>query len=493
MTTIGIGISQLLRDCPDENAARSNPGSSVSMCSHFEKILTCVEVLADGFTVALAVVGGYAAYHLLELGKRLEYPDRMVWLVAFAMAALDVILLDRDGAYQSGNSLLRIKETERSLRVSAQTFLLVLPVTFFTSHIFSRGAFAFALVSVPLLQVLEKQLLFLAVRALRSKGLGIQNVLIYGAGSNGRRIFSALTRSLKLGLNPVAIIDDNSELHGRKIFEYGYRRSHSLRVISAPITRELLEKHQCRFVVIAIPDLDGEKFARVAEVARQANARLAFIPGHAAETEYWTEHADLDGTLLSLVGRPAKHWYYQTAKRPFDLLGAFALMVCLAPLWLLIAILVHLDSPGPSLFCQKRVGLNGKLFDLYKFRSMHVDSPAYEFSPNHSDDPRITSIGRFLRRSSLDELPQLINVLKGEMSLVGPRPEMPFIVNQYNSLQRQRLHVTPGITGLWQLSADREFRIHENIQYDLYYIRNRSFFMDIAILLHTVVFAMRGV
>ena len=105
----------------------------------------------------------------------------------------------------------------------------------------------------------------------------------------------------------------------------------------------------------------------------------------------------------------------------------------------------------------------------------------------------MTSVGRFLRRSSLDELPQLINVVKGEMSLVGPRPEMHFIAQQHGPVHRQRLEVPPGITGLWQLSGDRAFQIHENIQYDLYYIRHRSFLMDFAILLHTMVFAMRGV
>ena len=98
-----------------------------------------------------------------------------------------------------------------------------------------------------------------------------------------------------------------------------------------------------------------------------------------------------------------------------------------------------------------------------------------------------------LRRTSLDELPQLFNVLAGSMSLVGPRPEMPFIVEQYNDTHRQRLQVKPGLTGLWQLSGDRAFRIHENIEYDLYYIQRRNFFMDLAIVLHTVVFAMRGI
>ena len=168
------------------------------------------------------------------------------------------------------------------------------------------------------------------------------------------------------------------------------------------------------------------------------------------------------------------------------------LLLLLAPLCFLIAVLIWLDSPGPIFFVQKRVGRDGEFFHMYKFRSMHATAPRYDFSPTQSSDARITPIGRFLRRTSLDELPQLINVFRGDMSLVGPRPEMPFIVHRYNSWQRQRLQVIPGITGLWQLSADRAFPIHENIQHDLNYIQNRTFFMDIAILVHTPLRALRG-
>jgi lipopolysaccharide/colanic/teichoic acid biosynthesis glycosyltransferase len=174
-----------------------------------------------------------------------------------------------------------------------------------------------------------------------------------------------------------------------------------------------------------------------------------------------------------------------------DLIVSSLALLLIAPLLALIAFLIKLDSPGPAFFIQKRVGRNGEFFSIYKFRSMYTDAQKYDFSPTMSSDPRITRIGRFLRRTSLDELPQLINVFLGSMSLVGPRPEMPFIVQDYTSEHRQRLQVIPGITGLWQISADRAFLIHENIQYDLYYIRNRSFFMDIAILAHTLIFAIR--
>jgi lipopolysaccharide/colanic/teichoic acid biosynthesis glycosyltransferase len=176
-----------------------------------------------------------------------------------------------------------------------------------------------------------------------------------------------------------------------------------------------------------------------------------------------------------------------------DVVVSLASLVVLLPLFALIALLVRLDSEGPIFFKQQRVGKKGRVFEIYKFRSMRVDASKYEFCPTTVEDSRITRIGRILRKTSLDELPQILNVLKGEMSLVGPRPEMPFIVDMYGPRERQRLSVVPGITGMWQLSADRAYLIHENLQYDLYYIRNRGFFMDIAILLHTAIFAVKGV
>ena len=184
---------------------------------------------------------------------------------------------------------------------------------------------------------------------------------------------------------------------------------------------------------------------------------------------------------------------YDLIKRMFDLAMAFVLLVLAAPLMLIAALLIRLDSPGPVLFCQERVGQDGKGFLLWKFRSMYADAPRYAPSPASDCDPRVTRVGRALRRGSVDELPQLINVLRGEMSLVGPRPEMPFIVEAYTSRKRQRLAVKPGITGLWQISPARAWPIHENLGYDLHYIRHRNLALDGAILLSTIVAVVRGV
>ena len=169
------------------------------------------------------------------------------------------------------------------------------------------------------------------------------------------------------------------------------------------------------------------------------------------------------------------------------------MLACLAPLFGLIALAVKLDSPGPVFFSHHRVGKQGKLFRLFKFRSLRTESDPYAVNPLHGGDPRITRVGGFLRKSSLDELPQLVNVLRGEMSLVGPRPEMLFLVEGYDEIQKQRLRVLPGITGLWQISVDRKKAIHENMDYDLYYIRNMSFLLDLTILLETAAFVFRGI
>ena len=169
------------------------------------------------------------------------------------------------------------------------------------------------------------------------------------------------------------------------------------------------------------------------------------------------------------------------------------LMILFFPVFLVVSVAIKADSKGTVFFKQKRVGINGKSFEIYKFRSMTTESDPYAVNPIDLNDPRITRVGRFLRKISLDELPQVINVLKGEMSFVGPRPEMPFIVEEYNGTHKERLKVLPGITGLWQLSGDRKRAIHENMDYDLFYIRNMSFSLDIAILIQTAIFAFKGI
>jgi lipopolysaccharide/colanic/teichoic acid biosynthesis glycosyltransferase len=180
-------------------------------------------------------------------------------------------------------------------------------------------------------------------------------------------------------------------------------------------------------------------------------------------------------------------------KRGVDVILSCILTIALLPALVVVALLIKFDSSGPIIFRQKRIGRDGVPFELWKFRSMHEDVPPYERSPMSSLDPRLTRVGRVLRRLSVDEFPQLLNVLRGEMSLVGPRPEMPYIVEKYGALERQRLRAKPGITGLWQISPARAKPIHENVEYDLFYIEHRSILLDCTILLRTVAAVIRGI
>ena len=188
---------------------------------------------------------------------------------------------------------------------------------------------------------------------------------------------------------------------------------------------------------------------------------------------------------------------YQIVKRIIDVIGSAVLLLVLSPIFLLIAICIRIDSPGPVIFRQKRLGLGGRGFVFYKFRSMCVDAETSREKILHlnevsgpifkiRNDPRITRVGRWLRRYSLDELPQLLNVLKGDMSFVGPRPPLPCEVENYEDWHLRRLSVVPGITCLWQVSGRSKLSFDDWVRLDLQYIDSRSLWLDIRILLKTI-------
>ena len=459
----------------------------------FWRMIIAGEVIADLVTITSSIALSYSAYYALSLGKHLHYRTQSVWGVGLGFSIVMVLMFDRAGAYARGNSLLRVRETEQVLRVSSQAFLIALAISFSSGLLFSRWLLVLCFTLVPLALFAQKTCMYMLVNTLHAKGYGKERVLIYGAGHTGRRVYSVLRRSPKLGLEPVAFVDDCPEKVGCAVLELGYENRGSASVMRGPMTRHLVSECAADVVVIAIPSIQHEKFHMVVEEVLAANARVSFVPSTFVHSGPLVDFQDIDGVLLASFSRGSRRFTYEWAKRIFDLSSAAALLLLSSPLFLLLAILIKLDSEGPVLFQQERVGLNGLRFRMFKFRTMHRQAPAYAYSPKEVGDPRITRLGRWLRRTSLDEVPQLLNVLAGDMSLVGPRPEMPFIVERYGERDFQRMQVKPGITGLWQLSGDRKFLIHENIEYDLYYIKYRSFFMDLAILLHTVIFAMRGI
>lgn len=194
---------------------------------------------------------------------------------------------------------------------------------------------------------------------------------------------------------------------------------------------------------------------------------------------------------------------YEKIKRFFDICISFAALVVLSPLLLVIAILIYLEDKGPVIYSQTRIGKDGRAFKLYKFRSMCVDAdeklkdlqklnerdgPVFKIR----DDPRVTKIGKFIRKTCIDELPQLVNIIKGDMSIVGPRPPLPNEVEQYNSYQKQRLLVVPGLTCYWQIQKGEETTFDEWVELDLKYIKERSILLDFRLILLTFKVTLSG-
>lgn len=265
----------------------------------------------------------------------------------------------------------------------------------------------------------------------------------------------------------------------------------------------IIEKHQVSEVIIAIPPQEQYNVRPLVHTLQEQSVNVRIIPDYYDLAFLTLRVEELDGMPFVTLKEPRLDELQRFTKRIFDLiLGSLAFIVSL-PLMLFIALLIKLDSHGAAIFQQKRVGEGGRLFTMYKFRTMTLDAEERleEVVENNADgeivhkkanDPRITRVGKFLRRSSLDELPQLYNVLRGDMSLVGPRPEMPWLVDTYEPWQRKRFEVPQGITGWWQINGRAERPMHLNTDEDLFYIRNYSLMLDLYILWKTLGAAVRG-
>src|SRR5579872_1049267 len=385
-------------------------------------------------------------------------------------------------------TLLQICETERILRASIQGSCFLFLAALLAGIRVSGTALVVPLMLLLITLIALRRGFSAIICALCARGYGADRVVIYGAAETARQMASTLMRTPHHRLCPVGLIFDEDVPPIERLFRAGDGRLRPIAVAQAPVSAAFLHSLRCELLIVAAAHLSPDQIDEFRDIAGQALASIAVVQNPGS----WTESIDAGGVQLLSDIQPLASWHFAFVKRAADIVLSLVLLVLLAPLMLLIALLICMDSPGPVFFVQERVGRNGRLFPIFKFRSMHVTASAYDCSPTEPRDPRVTRMGRLLRRAGLDELPQLLNVLLGHMSLVGPRPEMPFLVERYRDEHRPRLQVSPGITGLWQLSADRALPIHENTQYDLYYIRNRTLCMDWAILLHTLLFAIRG-
>lgn len=475
--------------------------------------LHALRVLIDFGVVYVSFFFGYQIYFLdkprvwafynPELSAKLYYipsPEYHYLTIAIGLGFLTVCVFAFVRLYEDDTSILHVKEYRRVFIGFLLAVIIFLAGYYWwvayvpgTKKLFSRRIFAYSC-ALSVMGITVGRALFNQLQYwLHRRGVGARRVLIYGAGVVGRAVAKRLAEFPAFGLCPVGFIDDDPARTNTQV-TYDPARRRSLPVLG---TGEQLERHvvqqRADEVLIAVPNATTDQMYRIVNKCLAAGIRFQYVPNMFELAFQRTRTQDLVGIPVIGLRETSRRLIYLAVKRVMDVVISAVALVLFSPIIGIIALAIKLDSKGPVFFVQTRIGMNGVPFRMYKFRTMYAHVGAYERTPVDPNDPRITRVGRWLRRTSLDELPQFVNVLRGEMSLVGPRPEMPFIVEQYNELHRERLKVKPGITGLWQLSADRRLAIHENIDYDLYYIHEQSLLLDIVILVQTLFLAFRGI
>ncbi len=317
---------------------------------------------------------------------------------------------------------------------------------------------------------------------LRARGVAAYNTLIVGTGEVGRMILNKIRQSPALGYRVIGFVDESPA---------------QTEVMGVPVLGttenlpQLIDQHAIDQVIIAMPERSHQELLEIIALCQRGRTEIKVFPDVFQIIASEMSIGDLNGLPLLTVRDIALRGWKLTLKRAMDIVGSALALIFLSPLMLLVAVLIKLESPGPVFYVQERVGLDGKPFQLLKFRTMRQDAEANGPGWTVANDPRRTRLGKILRRYSIDELPQFINVLIGEMSLVGPRPERPVYVEQFRQAiprYMERHREKAGITGWAQVNGLRgDTSIVERTKYDLWYIENWSLWLDIKILLRTLV------
>ncbi|MHB8995402.1 MAG: sugar transferase [Armatimonadota bacterium] len=499
----------------------------------FERAFVALLVLCDLLVCAVAVALAYfvRAYFGPDFLAPLRHPAGMYLSALPVVLALWLIVFVTLGMYEPRRTLSQVAARGADFRAVSIAVLMIAATSFLSHRDYSRlillQFWAFGL----LLTWLARSVLGRYHRDVLASGRVNSRALIVGTGDLGRIVLSRL-REHNFGFEPVgfvavanggattagvvgavsdgAVSDGGAGYHaarrwpgtGQSLEEAtsatngGSDNIRPLRTSQSaddlPVLGtvadlpHLISEHHIDEVLVADPAVPaGELMGAIGESERHGVEFLIIAGPLQVLTAQTALTGPADLPVLELR-RPSFGPEQRLLKRAADLLLAAVLLLLTAPLMAGIVLAIRRQTGEAALFRQTRVGLRGRDFVMFKFRTMRSDSEAYAPSPEDPNDERITPIGRWLRKYSLDELPQLFNVLRGDMSLVGPRPEMPFLVEQYEPWQRQRLDAVPGMTGLWQILGRKDLPLRDNIEYDFYYIRNQSLLLDLAIFLRTI-------
>ena len=475
----------------------------------FEPLGILAFLLLDAFTIALAFRMAYWVRYAAQLGGTVEWYNQQplaVYRSYIVLLVLAIVLaFGVRGLYRlpRGTSFLAEATSVWSAVTVANAAVLV--VVFLRPEFVSSRLFViYAWAAILLLLTLERGVRRLVRDQLWQRGIGVERAVVVGSGPAAQRVMSYLATNNDLGFQLVGFVDDLPVAE-----DWAIATSRSImrpeRLGESDALAQIIKTEGISEVVIALPPQAHDSILGVITTCRDADVGFQLVPDVFELSLGRVQINELNGVPLIGVRSSRIQGWNLWIKRGVDILGATAALLVAAIPMALIALAIRIETPGPIFIRQTRVGKNGKDFICYKFRSMNADAEQMKDAVlsngngdirlrKHKDDPRRTGVGRLIRPTSIDELPQLFNVLIGKMSLVGPRPQVRAEVDHYEPWHHQRLSVTPGITGLWQVSGRSDLTFEEMVRLDIYYAENWSLRLDLEILLRTprAVFSMRG-
>lgn len=454
-----------------------------------------VLVAADMLTILLAFVGAYYIRYELQWFRAVDPVSQVGFeaYIPFAVALLFILPISFrfSGVYPYRRGRSFIEETYAIATATAMgVMVMIIAILLFRPLLYSRLIFFYMAALVTILLGGGRFILQLVLDYLRTHSVGVRRMILVGAGDVGRMVMRTVVARPDYGYQLIGFLDDNPTKGFTNIGPY--------RALG-PVDNlgQVLMTDEVDTVIICLPWQSHRMIQRLLRTCEQHNIRAQVVPDLFQLTKNQVYVEELNGIPLISTRDISIQGWNLVIKRAFDLVLSTVGGLISLPICLLVAIAIKLDSPGPILFSQTRIGRNGQPFQCYKFRSM-VEGAA-EMLPELDElneasgplfkvrnDPRRTRVGRFIRHFSLDELPQIINVIRGEMSWIGPRPNLPEEVAQYQEWHKKRLTVSPGITGLWQVSGRSDLTFDEMVLLDIYYVENWNLAMDLGILVRSI-------
>jgi exopolysaccharide biosynthesis polyprenyl glycosylphosphotransferase len=448
-----------------------------------KSIFASISFVLDGVLVAgCFILADWIRFHSgwLKVEGVTAYPHYRTFMAS--VVAVYWLIFKYLGLYRSRRGISGVDELAKVLLSSFLATLLISAGTFLIHFLtFSRLVVVITAGLVSVSVWLERTLLRRAQIMLRRRGVGITRVLVAGTGETARVFLQRLRHNPGLGYRVVGVVSEGGKTSGEV---EGFRVAGNLTRFDQVLSREKPDE-----VIFALPSSAHGELLPLLVTLQDTPIKYKIISDlFGLITNPLESDVLLDMPVFEMKEAPLNAWHNRLIKRAFDFVFSLIGIILLSPVWILLAAGIKLSSPGPILFHQKRVGRDGRVFHMRKFRTMRVGTETIAFTAQN--DPRVTPLGKILRKTSLDELPQLLNVLTGRMSLVGPRPEVPGLVEKFQKeIPRyfERHQVKSGITGWAQVNGFRgNTSLAERVKYDIYYIENWSLLLDIKIILRTI-------